>query len=170
MQVPPRGPVDPVLQVQLVKDALPAGELEIDGQALHVEAPTAAEYIPAAQSEQVAVPVDALYFPAAHDVHENPLENPAKKLFNLDEASVKTASGRCVFQTYTFDSCQSLFSDHPWLMARRQFPAPPAAVDLTTPLMILPADPAVRMFLPHATTQLVLGVTQFDSYPLPPSS
>ncbi len=53
---PPSGPVDPVLQVQLVKAALPAGELEFDGQAMHVElaaAPTAVEYVPTPQSVQV---------------------------------------------------------------------------------------------------------------------
>ncbi len=87
---PPFGPVDPVLQVQLVKAALPAGELELDGQALHVElAPTAVEYVPApqsvhraapvnavylpaSQSVQVAVPINALYFPATHAAHGPP--------------------------------------------------------------------------------------------------
>ena len=42
---------------------------------LHVElaeAPTAVEYVPAAQSEQVAVPVNVLYFPASHAVHVPP--------------------------------------------------------------------------------------------------
>jgi hypothetical protein len=58
-----------------VKAALPAGELEFDGQAVHVELaedPTAVEYVPAAQSEQVAVPVNALYFPSSHGVHGPP--------------------------------------------------------------------------------------------------
>ena len=32
---PPFGPVDPVLQVQFVKAALPAGELELVGQTVH---------------------------------------------------------------------------------------------------------------------------------------
>jgi hypothetical protein len=32
---PPFGPVDPALQVQLVKAALPAGELELVGQVVH---------------------------------------------------------------------------------------------------------------------------------------
>ena len=43
---PPSGPVDPALQVQLVKAELRAGELEFDGQSLHVmldETPTAVE-------------------------------------------------------------------------------------------------------------------------------
>jgi hypothetical protein len=60
VHVPPSGPVHPVLQVQLVKAALPAGELEFDGQALHVElaeAPTAVEYVPAPQSVQLVVSV-----------------------------------------------------------------------------------------------------------------
>jgi hypothetical protein len=35
--VPPSGPDEPALQVQLVKAPLPAGELEFDGQALQVE-------------------------------------------------------------------------------------------------------------------------------------
>ncbi len=53
-------PVDPALQVQLV------------GQALHVElaeAPTAVEYVPAAQSVHVAFPVNVLYLPATHAMH-----------------------------------------------------------------------------------------------------
>ena len=61
---------DPALQVQLVKAALPAGELEFDGQALHVElaeAPTAVEYDPAGQAVHDAsavCPVATPYFPA----------------------------------------------------------------------------------------------------------
>ena len=60
---------------QLVKDALPAGEVELDGQAMHVElpeAPTAVEYVPAPQSVQAADPVDSLYLPATHAVHVSP--------------------------------------------------------------------------------------------------
>ena len=49
VHVPPSGPVHPVLQVQLVNAALPAGEVEFDGQAMHVEL-TAVEYVPALQS------------------------------------------------------------------------------------------------------------------------
>jgi hypothetical protein len=44
--MPPSGPVHPALQVQFVKDALPEGELEFEGQAMHVElaeAPAAVE-------------------------------------------------------------------------------------------------------------------------------
>jgi hypothetical protein len=58
--------------VQLVKAALPAGEVELDGQVMHVElpeAPTAVEYVPSPQSVQVTVPVKVLYFPATHAVH-----------------------------------------------------------------------------------------------------
>jgi hypothetical protein len=54
--------------VQFVKAELPAGELEFDGQVLHVEL-AAVEYVPATQSEQVIVPVNDLYFPATHTVH-----------------------------------------------------------------------------------------------------
>ena len=73
-------------EVQFVKAALPAGEFEFDGQALHVElaeapsaveyfpapqlvhraAPVAGEYVPAPQSVHSADPVDSLYFPATH--------------------------------------------------------------------------------------------------------
>ena len=69
---PPFGPVDPALQVQLVKAVLPTSELEFDGQTLHVEfaeAPTAVEYVPAPQSVHRAVPVNALYLPATHAIH-----------------------------------------------------------------------------------------------------
>ncbi len=60
MQVPPAGPVHPELQVQFIKAALPAGELDFDGQAMHVEvavAPTAVEYVPAPQLVHRAAPV-----------------------------------------------------------------------------------------------------------------
>ncbi len=88
---PPFAPVDPALQVQLVKAALPAGELEFDRQALHVEfaeAPTAVEYVPAAQSQQVAAPVDSLYFPDAHAVHEPPFApvDPALQVQSVEAA------------------------------------------------------------------------------------
>ncbi len=68
--------------MQFVKAALPSGELEFDGQALHVEfaeAPTAVEYFPVPQFEQVAVPLKALYLPASHAEHVPPSgpENPA---------------------------------------------------------------------------------------------
>ena len=72
MHVPPSGPVEPALQVQLVKAALPAGELVSEGQTLHVAAFAPAEYVPAAQSLHVASPVDALYFPASQSVHVPP--------------------------------------------------------------------------------------------------
>jgi hypothetical protein len=83
------------LQVQLVKAALPAGELEFDGQFVHdasvdppvstpyvpgpqsvqVEfdvAPTALEYFPVPQSVQTSDPVNSLYLPAAHTAHMLP--------------------------------------------------------------------------------------------------
>jgi hypothetical protein len=75
MHGPPFGPVAPALQVQFVKAALPPGELEFDGQALHVElaeAPTAVEYVPAPQSVHSAAPVKALYLPGTHAVHVSP--------------------------------------------------------------------------------------------------
>ncbi len=61
--------------MQFVIAALPSGELEFDGQVRHVElaeAPTAVEYFPVPQFEQVAVPLNALYFPATHAEHVPP--------------------------------------------------------------------------------------------------
>ena len=88
-----------MLQAQLVKPRLPAGQLEFDGQTLHVElaetptaveyvpaphfvhrvAPVAVEYVPAPQSVHTADPVEALYFPATHAVHVDlSVPDPAK--------------------------------------------------------------------------------------------
>jgi hypothetical protein len=70
MQLPPAAPDDPVLQRQAAEAELPAGALEFDGQALHVEfaeAPTAVEYVPAGQAVHDAsavCPVATPYFPA----------------------------------------------------------------------------------------------------------
>ena len=61
--------------MQFVKAALLGGELEFDGQAVHVklaEAPTAVEYVPPAQSEQAAAvvaPVTLPYLPAGQPAH-----------------------------------------------------------------------------------------------------
>jgi hypothetical protein len=73
--VPPSGPVHPALQMQLDKVELATGELEFVGQVLHVVlvvAPDAIEYVPAPQSEHVAVPDAILYFPATHRLHGPP--------------------------------------------------------------------------------------------------
>jgi hypothetical protein len=67
--VPPLGPDDPVLHVQLVEAALPAGDDASEDvvQAVHVDSadiPTAAEYLPTPQSVHAADPEPVLYFPA----------------------------------------------------------------------------------------------------------
>jgi hypothetical protein len=99
VQVPPRGPVHPALQVQLVKDALPAGELEFDGQALHVElaeAPTAAEYVPAPQSEHVPIPVNSLYFPATH-AEQVPPAGPVDPALQVQLVKAELPTGELEF-------------------------------------------------------------------------
>ena len=73
-QTPPSGPVEPALHVQAATAELEIGELELT-HARHVataEAPAAAEYVPAAQSVQTALPVAILYLPAMQAVHEPP--------------------------------------------------------------------------------------------------
>jgi hypothetical protein len=68
VQLPPAAPDDPALQIQDDEAELPGGQLEFDGQALHVEfaeAPTAVEYDPAGQAVHDACPVPTPYFPAA---------------------------------------------------------------------------------------------------------
>ena len=50
VQMPPFGPDEPALQMQFVKAALPAGEMEFDGQLMHVDDPTAVEYVPTSQT------------------------------------------------------------------------------------------------------------------------
>ncbi len=100
---PPSGPVDPALQVQLVKAALPTGELEFDGQVLHVELdedPTAVEYVPAPQSEQVADPVNALYFPATHAEHVSPsgmLRGPDEPALQVQLVKAELPAGELEF-------------------------------------------------------------------------
>jgi hypothetical protein len=67
--------LEELAEVQLVKAVLPPGELELDGQALHVElaeASVAVEYVPAPQAVHIADPVNTLYFPATHAVHVPP--------------------------------------------------------------------------------------------------
>jgi ABC-type cobalt transport system substrate-binding protein len=95
VHVPPSGPVEPALQVQLVKAALPAGELEADGQALHVAAFAPAEYVPAVQSLHSSDPVDALYFPARQSVHVPPF-GPVEPALQVQLVKAGLPSGELV--------------------------------------------------------------------------
>ena len=53
VQDPPSGPDQPALQVQAVAMRLPTGELEFDGQVLHVAAPRLGLKVPAQQDVHV---------------------------------------------------------------------------------------------------------------------
>ncbi len=68
-------PVYPTLDAQLVKAVLPAAELEFPGQAAHVEAPMAVEYVPMAQLRHVlakVAPAVPEYLPTPQAVHVPP--------------------------------------------------------------------------------------------------
>jgi hypothetical protein len=54
-QVPPSGPDEPALQVQLVTAELPAGDVASVGHALHERADDSLEYLPAEQGMHVVV-------------------------------------------------------------------------------------------------------------------
>ncbi len=93
----------PVLQVQFAKAALLAGELEFDGQEMHVEiteAPTDVEYVPATQFEQVAVPVNDLYCPAAHTAHGDPFA-PVDPALQMQFVRAELPSGELEFDGQT---------------------------------------------------------------------
>ena len=71
--------------MQLAKAGLSTGELEFDGQAMHVElaeAPPVVEYVPAPQFVQTADPVDSLYCPdtQAEQLPPSGPENPASQV------------------------------------------------------------------------------------------
>jgi ABC-type cobalt transport system substrate-binding protein len=98
VHVPPSGPVEPVLQVQLVKAALPAGELDSDGQSTHVELAfffASIEYLPVSQSVHTADPVDALYFPATQSVHVPP-PGPVEPALQVQLVKAGLPSGELV--------------------------------------------------------------------------
>ncbi len=98
VHVPPSGPVEPALQVQLVKAALPAGELEADGQATHVELAiffTSVEYLPVPQSVHTADPGNALYFPATQSAHVPPF-GPVEPALQVQLVKAGLPSGELV--------------------------------------------------------------------------
>ena len=70
--------------MQLAKAALPAGELEFDGQAIQVEiaeAATAVEYFPVPQSVHSVTPAAVEYVPATQSVHAaNPVGTEAPEV------------------------------------------------------------------------------------------
>ena len=55
-QVPPSGPDEPALQVQLVTAELPAGDVALAGHAMHERADDSFEYLPAEQGIHVVDP------------------------------------------------------------------------------------------------------------------
>ena len=61
--------------LQFVKAELPTGEVELDGQGMHVELAdclSCVEYFPVPQSVHATAPVDDLYVPATHAAHGPP--------------------------------------------------------------------------------------------------
>jgi hypothetical protein len=56
VQVPPSGPDEPALQVQLVTAELPAGDVALAGHALHERADDSLEYLPAEQGIHAVEP------------------------------------------------------------------------------------------------------------------
>jgi hypothetical protein len=56
VQVPPSGPDEPALQVQLVTAELPAGDVALVGHALHERADDSLEYLPAEQGIHAVEP------------------------------------------------------------------------------------------------------------------
>ena len=68
----PSDPVYPLLHLQLTRVPLPTAEYELDGHAMHAEAP-ASEYFPASQFVHVAsdlAPVAPEIFPASQEEHK----------------------------------------------------------------------------------------------------
>ena len=100
VHVPPSGPDEPALQVQLVKAALPAGEFEFDGQGLHVELDN--EYLPAEhamQSDRASLLSVSRYLPDGQlrqvVTDDEPLMNenlPAAHAIQSDKASLLSVS------------------------------------------------------------------------------
>jgi hypothetical protein len=133
---PPSGPVDPALQMQLVKAALPAGELEFDGQSLHVElaeAPKSVEYVPVPQYVHAADPVNALYCPASHGVQVPPAgpKNPASQVQLVKELLPKGEL------EYTGQSLHVELAE-----------APTAVEYVPAPQSVQAADPVDALYLP----------------------
>ncbi len=99
--VPPLGPDDPMLHVQLVEAGLPAGDDASEDvvQAVHVDsanAPLAVEYLPAPQSVHVAGPVPILYLPATHAVQVPPF-GPENPTLQMQPAKAEVPAGEFEF-------------------------------------------------------------------------
>ena len=83
-------PVNPTMHVQAVAAVLATGEFALPGHVKQADSTVApgAEVVPAGQARQ-------------SDVRFT-------QLFSCADAWAKTSFDRCVFQIYSFDSCQSL--------------------------------------------------------------
>ena len=98
-QVPPSGPVNPMLHVQAPIALLPDPDELLAGQLVHTPDPVApgvVEYVPAPQSVHVAVPVEPLYLPAKHDAHGPPF-GPVAPALQVQLAKVPLPAGELEF-------------------------------------------------------------------------
>ncbi len=94
-QTPPSGPVKPTLHEQATRTELDIGELEPAGHATQVVAivaPDVVEYVAAAQSVHVALPVMVLYLPATH-AEQTPSLGPVKPTLQVHAARVELEIG-----------------------------------------------------------------------------
>lgn len=94
----PSGPVYPALQgtgMQELMDELAMDEVEPSGHATQVAAvvaPVVGEYVPAAQSVHMALPVSILYLPVMQAVHTPP-SGPVEPALQVQAVMVVLASG-----------------------------------------------------------------------------
>ena len=90
-QTPPSGPVNPTSQVHAARAELAKGELALPGHVRQVAAsvaPTAVEYVAAAQSVHTALPVAILCLPAVHAEHTPP-SGPVKPALHVQATVVE---------------------------------------------------------------------------------
>lgn len=95
VQVPPSGPVNPMLHVHAPTALPPDPDELLDGQVVHTPDPVApgvVEYVPAPQSVHVAAPVDVLYFPATQFTHGPPF-GPEAPALQVQLAKVPLPAG-----------------------------------------------------------------------------
>jgi hypothetical protein len=143
---PPVGPENPVLQ--MLQLTLPAGEEEFDGQAMHAEAPTAVEYVPAPQSVHAADPVDAVYFPATHPVHVPPA-GPINPALQVQLAKAELPAGELEFDGHA----KQVDTDE----------APAVVEYVPAKQSMLRVDPAVKSW-PHTMASTIAEVVSALRY------
>ena len=170
VHVPPFAPVYPILQAHAAPAELELGAFVFAGQATQVEdalAPAVPEYVASPQSVQAALPVIALYFPAAH-AEQAPASGPEYPTLQVHDV-LAAAEFELVGQPTQFDdTLAAIVNEYVPAEQSEQTTEPLTSLyfPATQAVHVPPFAPVYPTLQAHAAlAELELGALEFEGQP-----